>query len=148
MTKQTVIWRQDGIDPVWFIAEGIGSVRSSKSYNRPGGWWFLPAWLPDTEEHDIGEIVTADSRWTEPCKHENARRQREDQHWQRQEPHAQQIEEVRAEDGRRRHRRHRQGNGFGQRHRPVASAWEADLQTRLSAHRHSFVVTLRTGRGA
>jgi hypothetical protein len=54
MTKQPMIWRQDGIDPGWFIAEGIGSVRSSKSYNRPGGWWFLPAWLPETEEHDIG----------------------------------------------------------------------------------------------
>ncbi|WP_395683116.1 hypothetical protein [Inquilinus sp.] len=53
MTEQPVIWRQDGIDPGWFIAEGIGSVRSSKSY-KPGGWWFLPAWLPDTEEHDIG----------------------------------------------------------------------------------------------
>ena len=54
MTSQTVQWRQDGIDPGWFVAEGIGSVRSSKSYNRPGGWWFLPEWLPDTEEHDIG----------------------------------------------------------------------------------------------
>jgi len=50
----SAVWHQDGIDPGWFFAEGIGSVRSSKSYNRPGGWWFLPAWLPDTEEHDIG----------------------------------------------------------------------------------------------
>jgi transposase len=25
-----------------------------QALNRPGGWWFLPAWLPDTEEHDIG----------------------------------------------------------------------------------------------
>lgn len=54
MAEQTAIWRQDGIDPGWIYAEGIGSVRSSKSYNRPGGWWFLPAWLPDTEEHDVG----------------------------------------------------------------------------------------------
>ncbi len=37
MTKQTATWRQNGIDPGWFIAEGIGSVRSSKGYNRPGG---------------------------------------------------------------------------------------------------------------
>jgi hypothetical protein len=54
MTDQTVAWRQDGIDPGWFFAEGIGSVRSSKSYDRPGGWWFLPTWLPNTEENDIG----------------------------------------------------------------------------------------------
>ncbi len=54
MTGQAVQWRQGGIDPGWFFAEDIGSVRSSKSYNRPGGWWFLPAWLPDAEEHDIG----------------------------------------------------------------------------------------------
>ncbi|MGK9166711.1 hypothetical protein KXR53_10460 [Inquilinus limosus] len=54
MTRRAAVWRQDGIDPGWFFAEGIGSVRSSKSYNRPGGWWFLPAWLSDTEEHDIG----------------------------------------------------------------------------------------------
>ncbi len=54
MADHTATWRQDSIDPGWFYAEGIGSVRSSKSYNRPGGWWFLPAWLPDTEEHDVG----------------------------------------------------------------------------------------------
>jgi hypothetical protein len=54
MAEQTATWRQDGIDPGWFYAEGIGSVRSSRSYNMPGGWWFLPAWLPDTEEHDVG----------------------------------------------------------------------------------------------
>lgn len=53
-----ISWRQDGVDPGWFIAEGIGSVRSTASYGRPGGWWFLPAWLADTEENDIGPFRT------------------------------------------------------------------------------------------
>jgi len=35
MAEQTAMWRQDGIDPGWFYAEGIESVRSGKSYNRP-----------------------------------------------------------------------------------------------------------------
>lgn len=50
-------WKQDGIDPGWFYVDGIGSVRSKDSY-RPGGWWFLAAWLPDTQEHDIGPFKT------------------------------------------------------------------------------------------
>ena len=58
MIEEKLMWSPDGIDPGWFIAEGIGSVRSGASYNRPGGWWFLPAWLPDTEEHDIGPFRT------------------------------------------------------------------------------------------
>lgn len=51
-------WQQEGIDPGWFTADGVGSVRSSASYGRRGGWWFLPAWLPDAEEHDIGPFRT------------------------------------------------------------------------------------------
>ena len=46
-------WERDGIDPGWIYSAEIGSVRSAQSY-RPGGWWFLPVWLPDTAEHDVG----------------------------------------------------------------------------------------------
>lgn len=46
-------WERDGIDPGWIYSAEIGSIRSAQSY-RPGGWWFLPAWLPDTAEHDVG----------------------------------------------------------------------------------------------
>lgn len=53
-----ISWRRDGVDSGWFIAEGIGSVRSTASYGRPGGWWFLPTWLPDTEENDVGPFKT------------------------------------------------------------------------------------------
>ncbi|SPP98004.1 protein of unknown function [Bradyrhizobium vignae] len=53
-TMSEIAWQQDGIDSGWYIANGIGSVRSAGSYGRPGGWWFLPGWLPDTEESDIG----------------------------------------------------------------------------------------------
>ena len=53
VTEQKVLWEQDAIDPGWFIADAIGSIRSSASY-RPGGWWFLPAWLPDIDHHDVG----------------------------------------------------------------------------------------------
>ena len=58
MTKDSASWQQDGIDPGWFFADGIGSVRSTVSYGRSGGWWFLPAWLPDTQEHEIGPFKT------------------------------------------------------------------------------------------
>lgn len=57
MVGQNDLWRQDGIDSGWLIAEHIGSVRSGRSY-RPGGWWFLPAWLPDVQEHDVGPFKT------------------------------------------------------------------------------------------
>lgn len=57
MTDQSISWEQDGIDSGWFFAKSVGSVRSSISY-RPGGWWFLPEWLPDTEEHDVGPFKT------------------------------------------------------------------------------------------
>jgi hypothetical protein len=57
MTMQDMQWHQDGIDIGWFFANKIGSVRSSSSY-RPGGWWFLAKWLPDTAEHDIGPFKT------------------------------------------------------------------------------------------
>jgi hypothetical protein len=40
-------WERDGIDPGWLYSAEIGSIRSAESY-RPGGWWFLPQWLPDT----------------------------------------------------------------------------------------------------
>ncbi|NWK94658.1 hypothetical protein DM806_03030 [Sphingobium lactosutens] len=57
MNEQVIIWERDGVDPGWLIASGIGSVRSSASY-RPGGWWFLPDWLPDSEEFDVGPFRT------------------------------------------------------------------------------------------
>ena len=57
MANQSVAWVQDGVDPGWFFARGVGSVRSSISY-RPGGWWFLASWLPDTADHDIGPFKT------------------------------------------------------------------------------------------
>ncbi|MBO9112598.1 MULTISPECIES: hypothetical protein [Rhizobium/Agrobacterium group] len=57
MTEQSISWEQDGIDSGWFFAANVGSVRSSSSY-RPGGWWFLPKWLPDTEENDVGPFKT------------------------------------------------------------------------------------------
>lgn len=50
-------WRRDGLDPGWICSVEIGSIRSARSY-KPGGWWFLPAWLPDTAEHDIGPFLT------------------------------------------------------------------------------------------
>jgi len=43
MTKQTATWRQDEIDPGWFIAEGSGSVRNSILVRMFGG-------EPDTSE--------------------------------------------------------------------------------------------------
>jgi len=57
VTEQSISWEQDGLDSGWFFAKSVGSVRSSSSY-RPGGWWFLPKWLPDTEENDIGPFKT------------------------------------------------------------------------------------------
>jgi hypothetical protein len=50
-------WERDGIDPGWLYSTEIGSIRSAESY-RPGGWWFLPQWLPDTAEHDVGPFPT------------------------------------------------------------------------------------------
>ena len=57
-TMSEISWQRDGIDPGLFIAEGVGSIRSTASYGKPGGWWFLPAWLPDTGENDIGPFKT------------------------------------------------------------------------------------------
>ncbi|BBB98567.1 hypothetical protein M2192_000366 [Bradyrhizobium elkanii USDA 61] len=57
MNDKNIVWQQDGVDPGWFTADHIGSIRNSTSY-RPGGWWFLPAWLPDTQEHDVGPFKT------------------------------------------------------------------------------------------
>ncbi|TAU38904.1 hypothetical protein ELI44_36950 [Rhizobium ruizarguesonis] len=58
MTEQSISWEQDGIDSGWFFAKDVGSVRSSSSY-PPGGWWFLPKWLPDTEENDVKAAAMA-----------------------------------------------------------------------------------------
>jgi hypothetical protein len=57
MQPKEIIWERDGLDSGWLVAQGIGSVRSGVSY-RPGGWWFLPGWLPDTEENDVGPFRT------------------------------------------------------------------------------------------
>lgn len=67
MIDQNILWQQDGVDPGWFTAAHIGSIRNSKSY-RPGGWWFLPAWLPDSQERDVGPFKTkaaalAEAKW-------------------------------------------------------------------------------------
>lgn len=53
----TITWERDGLDSGWFTADGIGSVRNSSSW-RPGGWWFLPAWLPDEMANDVGPFKT------------------------------------------------------------------------------------------
>lgn len=50
-------WELDGVDSGWLYSPEIGSVRSAMSY-KPGGWWFLPRWLPDTAEHDVGPFST------------------------------------------------------------------------------------------
>ena len=50
-------WIADGLDSGWLTAAGIGAIRSPRSY-RPGGWWFLPDWLPDQPEHDVGPFPT------------------------------------------------------------------------------------------
>ena len=50
-------WERDGIDPGWIYSSDLGSIRSAQSY-KPGGWWFLPAWLPDAAEHDVGPFPT------------------------------------------------------------------------------------------
>lgn len=57
MTEKSMFWEQDGIDRGWYYARNIGSVRSAMSW-KPGGWWFLAEWLPDTDEHDIGPFKT------------------------------------------------------------------------------------------
>jgi hypothetical protein len=51
-----VRWEVDGLDRTWLIAAGVGAVRNARTYAgaRSAGWWFLPAWLPDREEHDVG----------------------------------------------------------------------------------------------
>jgi hypothetical protein len=53
-------WERDGIDPGWLHSAEIGSIRSARSY-KPGGWWFLPAWLPDTAEHDVGPFPSREA---------------------------------------------------------------------------------------
>jgi hypothetical protein len=54
--KMTVRWQVDGVGRTWLIAADIGVVRSARTYAgaRSDGWWFLPAWLPDREEFDVG----------------------------------------------------------------------------------------------
>ena len=58
MVEEEVSWHQDGIDSGWLTADSVGAVRSTTSYGRPGGWWFLPAWLPDNQQHDLGPFRT------------------------------------------------------------------------------------------
>jgi hypothetical protein len=79
-TEQSISWEQDGIDTGWFFAKNIGSVRSSTSY-RSGGWWFLPKWLPDTDESDIGPFESRLLRWQRRkgwllCSSQNGRKRR------------------------------------------------------------------------
>ena len=50
-------WERDGVDPGWLYSPKIGAIRSARSY-RPGGWWFLPAWLPDAVDYDVGPFPT------------------------------------------------------------------------------------------
>lgn len=57
MTEECTVWERDGIDSGWYHAKDIGSVRSATSW-KPGGWWFLAKWLPDTVDHDIGPFKT------------------------------------------------------------------------------------------
>lgn len=57
MNEGNVKWERDGLDAGWFVANRVGSIRNSASY-RPGGWWFLPAWLPDQVDHDVGPFKT------------------------------------------------------------------------------------------
>lgn len=57
--KPSGIWEQDGLDPIWLSADRVGAVRGPRSY-RSGGWWFLPSWLPDALEFDVGPFAT---RW-------------------------------------------------------------------------------------
>ncbi|GFE77185.1 hypothetical protein NTCA1_48340 [Novosphingobium sp. TCA1] len=32
---------------------------------RTGGWWFLPAWLPDAPEYDVGPFRTKRAAFAE-----------------------------------------------------------------------------------
>lgn len=57
MSERNTLGQRDAIDSGWFTAEHIGSIRSSASYRR-GGWWFLPAWLPDKQANDVGPFKT------------------------------------------------------------------------------------------
>jgi hypothetical protein len=57
MSERATTWLQDGIDSGWFSSKAIGSIRNNTSY-RVGGWWFLPAWLPDSREYDVGPFKT------------------------------------------------------------------------------------------
>jgi hypothetical protein len=47
----------ENVEPGWYYAKGIGSVRNWISY-KPGGWWFLSESLPDDFSHDIGPFKT------------------------------------------------------------------------------------------
>jgi hypothetical protein len=50
-------WEPACEEPGWYQSKGVGSIRSSNSY-RPGGWWFLPVWLPDARDNDVGPFKT------------------------------------------------------------------------------------------
>lgn len=62
--KISIDWQRDGIDRGWFYSPRVGSVRSPVSY-RAGGWYFLPMWLPDLKENDIGPFKTRDLAFAE-----------------------------------------------------------------------------------
>lgn len=64
MNRPAPHWVRDGLGLGRFLAEGIGSVRSAVSY-RAGGWWFLPDWLPNRLEHDIGPFRMRDRSFAE-----------------------------------------------------------------------------------
>ena len=51
-----VEWEQDGVDPQWWTATGVGAVRGPAYRGR--GWYFLPADKPDKIENDVGPFQT------------------------------------------------------------------------------------------
>ncbi|TAY79714.1 hypothetical protein [Rhizobium ruizarguesonis] len=63
MAEEDISWQQDGTDTGWFFAENVGSVRKCRLGEKqfqlsPWRLGFLPEWLPDTEEHDVGPFKT------------------------------------------------------------------------------------------
>lgn len=70
MNDQVIVWERDGVNPGWFIASGIGSVRNRANY-RPGGSWFIPDWLPDVDDRGIGLLnsLTKNHAYSELINH-------------------------------------------------------------------------------
>jgi hypothetical protein len=44
------------VEPQWLMSPA-GSIRGPKSY-RKDGWIFMPSWLPDDTQYDIGSFKT------------------------------------------------------------------------------------------